>query len=265
MRYMRNILIILLLAFLLSCDRDTGKLTGTVPPEEPKLEVLNHYPYIFDPFEFLIDSMIIANIGTGNLNWSYSTNVPWLHFIPSSGVNDDTIIFEIDWHYFQTQGTYAGNVRFITNIDSLKWPVYAENINSDIQISLSYSYVPEVPDSNDLLGYQCYASFDRRVERLETHYQSSSIYLCDFELSIEEQDTLLSAFTEIDFMNLMNGIPNPLLGIYYPCGQSTIRYRTNMTEKFKTVYVSHSQSANKYPPGFLEFYATISRILEGSD
>jgi hypothetical protein len=260
----RIIFIILLLVLQLTCDKDTSKITGTsVSPEEPKLKVLNHYPYYFESFEFPKDSMIIANIGAGNLQWSYTTNVPWLHFIPESGVNDDTINFEIDWNNFQTQGTHSGNIRFFTNVDSLKWPVYAENINSDIQITLSYSYGLEVPDSNDLLGYQCYASFNRRVERLETHYQSSSIYLYEFDLSVEERDTLLTAFNEIDFLNLFNAIPNPLSGINYPCGQSTIRYRNDMTKKFKTVLVSHSQSPSKYPPGFLEFYDTISGILRG--
>jgi len=256
--------IILLIAFQFARDKDSGRLTG-IPeqPDEPELEVLNYYPYIFDPFEFPKDSMIIANIGTGNLEWSYSTNVPWLHFFPSYGINDDTIIFDINWNYFQTQGTSAGIIRLFTSVDSIKWHVHAENINSDIQISLSYTYALELPDSNDLSGYECYASFNRKVERLETYYQSSSVYLYDFELSVEEQDTLLAVFNDVDFLNLMNGIPNPLLGINYPCSHSTIRYRSDIYKEFKTVYVNHGQSSNKYPPGFLEFYNTISRILKG--
>ena len=263
MKYKRNLLIVLLLTFLSSCEREKGEITGTTPPEEPILKVLNYYPYWFESFEFPKDTMIVANIGTGNLFWSYSTNVPWLQFIPPSGINDDTIIFEINWNLFQTQGTHSGNIRFFTNIDSTKWAVHAENINPDIQITLSYFYVPEVPDSNDLLGYECYASFNRRVERLESYFQSSSIYLNEFVLSIEAQDSLLSAFNEIDFLNLSPAIPNPLSGIYYPCGQSMIRYRNDIIKKFKTILVSHSQSPSKYPPGFLEFYDTISRILRG--
>jgi hypothetical protein len=135
MKHKINLLIILLLAFLFSCERDTSEITGTVPPEEPILKVLNHYPYIFNPIEFSKDSMIISNVGTGTLRWAYSTNVPWLHFIPSSGINDETIIFDIDWNYFPTQGTYAGIIRFFTNVDSLKWHMHAENINPDIQIT----------------------------------------------------------------------------------------------------------------------------------
>jgi hypothetical protein len=261
MRYIRNKAVLLLFVILLGCDRDSDKLTGTVPPEEPVLKVLNDYPYWFESFEFPKDSMIIANVGTGNLIWSYSTNVPWLHLIPPSGINDDTIIFEINWNSLPTQGIHSGNIRFFTNVDSTKWAVHAENINPDIQITLSNFYVPEVPDSNDFLGYECYASFNRRVERLESYFQSSSKYLNEFVLSIEAQDSLLSTFNEIDFLNLSPAIPNPLSGIYYPCDQSTIRYRNDITKKFKTILVSHNQSPSKYPPGFLEFYDTISRIL----
>ncbi len=184
-------------------------------------------------------------------------------FIPQFGVNDDTIIFNIDWNYFPSQGSYVGMIYFYTNVDSMQWPFVSEKINEDIQITLSYSYGLEFSDSNDVLGYVCYASFLGKVERYETRCQANSTFLYEFQLSPESYDTLLTAFSEIDFLNLRNGIPDPSSGIRYPCPTSDIRFRLKITDEFKTVYINLGQEPGKYPQGFMDFYNKIVRILKG--
>ncbi len=261
-------LIFIFIVLFLSCTRDTTELSRVTFPvepiiENPQLKILSYLPYHFDPFEFPKDSMIIANVGTGNLEWAFYTNAVWLTFIPPSGVNDDTIIFDIDWNYFPSQGSYVGMIYFYTNVDSMKWPFVSEKINEDIQISLSYGYGLELPDSNDVLGYICYASFSGMVERYETHCLANSTFLYEFQLSPESYDTLITAFTEIDFLNLMNAIPDPRAGIRCPCPSSTICFRFKITDKFKIVYIDLGQEPQRYPPGFLDFYNKIARILKG--
>lgn len=264
----KYILILLFFIFCISCTRDTTELSKVRFPiepiiERPQLKIVNYFPYHFDTYEFPKDSMIIANVGTGNLEWAFYTNTPWLTFIPPFGVNDDTIIFNIDWNYFHSQGSYVGMIYFYTNVDSMRWPFFSEKINDDIQITLLYNYVSEFPDSNEVSGYICYASFSGKVVRYETHCQASSTFFYEFQLSPESHDTLIDAFNEIDFLNLMNAIPNPMSGIRYPCPSSDIRFRLNITDKFKTVYINLGQEPEKYPQGFMDFYNKIARILKG--
>ncbi len=252
----------------MSYTRDKTDLSGGTSPvepviERPQLKIVNYFPYYFHSFEFPKDSMIIANEGTGKLEWAFHTNTTWLTFIPPFGVNDDTIIFSIDWNSLPSQGLYAGMIYLYTNVDSLKWRFTSEKINEDIQITFSCSYPSEVPDSNDVLGYVCYASFSGKVERYESHWYASSRFLYEFQLSPESYDTLLTAFREIDLLNLINGIPDPSSGIIAPCPFSIIGFRLNIADKFKNVHISLGQEPQKYPPGFLNFYDKVSRILIG--
>jgi hypothetical protein len=262
---MKKILIFFILS-IISCQQNKSSITNISPTPDagnPMLEVVSGLPGYFDSFESPKDSMIIANTGSGNLEWHYATDFPWLSFIPSSGINDDTILFKVNWDHFPWQGTFVGKIELLTNVDTLSWPIRAVKRNNDNQISLSYDIGLEAQDSNHISGYECYASFSGNVQRLETHYIASSIYQAEFQLSTAEQDSLLSAFNEIDFINLPNGIPNSGSGIYWPSASSFIRYRPDINSNITWVMVHHSQTSEKYPPGFLDFYDKITRILQG--
>ena len=56
-------------------------------------------------------SLVISNLGSGTLNWTGISDVPWIVFAPQVGTGPRTIAVSIDHTGLQT-GTYAGHLTF---------------------------------------------------------------------------------------------------------------------------------------------------------